>query len=174
MLEAERFARCLPLILKHEGGYVDHPKDPGGATNRGVTQATYDAWRRSQSLPGRSVRNITEAEVAAIYRKAYWLAASCDLLPPGVDYITFDLAVNSGIGRAAKMLQEVVGVPADGKIGPKTLAAVRALPRAEVVLRMRNRREKFYRSLKIFPTFGKGWLRRLDEVSDQADRWARA
>lgn len=173
MTEQGRFERSLALVLKHEGGWVKHPSDPGGETNNGVTQATYDGWRRSQALPNRSVRHITVAELTAIYRKSYWLAASCDELPAGVDYMVFDLAVNSGPGRAAKFLQEAVRVTADGQIGPKTLAAVRMLPPAEIVLRMRNRRERFYRGLGTFPVFGKGWLRRLSEVSTVADEWAR-
>lgn len=174
MDEAARFARSLELVLKHEGGFVNHPADPGGATNKGVTQKTYDGWRLSQALPKRSVRFITVAELTAIYRKHYWFAASCDELPAGVDYMVFDLAVNSGPGRAAKFLQESVRVPADGDIGPKTLAAVRTLPPSEVVLRMRNRRERFYRALPTFRTFGKGWMRRLDEVFATANEWARA
>lgn len=174
MTEQARFERSLELVLKHEGGFVNHPADPGGATNKGVTQATYDGWRRSQALPSRSVKHITVAELTAIYRKSYWLAASCDELPAGVDYMVFDLAVNSGPGRAAKFLQEAVRVTADGQIGPATLAAVRTLPPSEVVLRMRNRRERFYRGLSTFPTFGKGWIRRLTEVSVTADQWARA
>jgi len=173
MDEATRFARSLELVLKHEGGFVNHPADPGGATNKGVTQKTYDGWRLSQALPKRSVRFITVAELTAIYRKHYWVAASCDELPAGVDYMVFDLAVNSGPGRAAKFLQEAVRVEADGEIGPKTLAAVRLLPPSEVVLRMRNRRERFYRALGTFPTFGKGWMRRLDEVFAIANEWAR-
>lgn len=171
MQEAERFARSLRLVLEHEGGYVNHPADPGGATNKGVTQKTYDGWRLSQALPKRSVRHIAAAEIAAIYRK-YWLAASCDELPAGVDYMVFDLAVNSGPGRAAKFLQQAVFAAPDGQIGPKTLAHVRTLPPVEIVRRMRNRREAFYRALGTFPTFGRGWLRRLAEVSAQAEEWA--
>lgn len=173
MQEAERFARSLALVLKHEGGFVHHKDDPGGATNKGVTQKTYDGWRLSQLLPKRSVRHITVVEITAIYRKSYWLAASCDELPAGVDYMVFDLAVNSGVGWATKFLQEAVRVSADGVIGPKTLAAVRSLPAAEIVLRMRNRREAFYRGLGTFPVFGKGWMRRLTEVAIVADQWAR-
>ena len=120
------------------------------------------------------MKALTVKDVAPIYRDAYWLAASCDELPAGVDYMVFDLAVNSGVSRAAKFLQECARVTVDGKIGPMTLAAVRRLPPAEMVLRLRNKREAFYRGLRTFPTFGKGWLRRLSEVSVKADAWARA
>lgn len=173
MQEQERFNRCLRLVLKHEGGFVDHPADPGGATNQGVTQATYDAFRRSRALPKRSVRHITEQEVHAIYRRSYWLAAECDELPAGVDYMVFDLAVNSGVSRAKKFLQEAVGVKDDGVIGPVTRAAIAKTPALNIVTRMSERREAFYRSLKTFRVFGRGWMRRLDEVTAQAREWAR-
>ena len=175
--ETARFERCLDEVLKHEGGYVDHARDPGGATNLGVTLGTAKAHGLDMDGDGDvdkiDVRNLKPRDVRPVYRKSYWLAASCDVLPAGVDLIVFDLAVNSGVGRAAKFLQECVGVTADGKIGPMTLAAARRLPPAELVLRLRNRRERFYRALPTFDTFGKGWLRRLDAVSRLADLWAR-
>lgn len=175
--ETARFERSLTEILKHEGGYVDHARDPGGATNLGVTIGT--AREHGLDMDGDGdvdkvdVRLLKPRDVRAVYRKAYWQRTSCDVLPAGVDLMVFDLAVNSGPGRAAKFLQEAVGVTADGAIGPRTLAAVKTLPPAEIVLRMRNRRERFYRSLGTFSTFGRGWMRRLDEVSDLADQWAR-
>lgn len=175
--ETARFSRCLDEVLKHEGGFVDHPRDPGGATNLGVTLATAKAHGLDVDGDGDvdkiDVRNLKPRDVRPVYRKSYWLAAGCDGLPAGVDLIVFDLAVNSGVSRAAKFLQEAVGVTADGKIGPMTLGAVRRLPPSEVVLRMRNRRERFYRALPTFATFGRGWLRRLNEVAALADQWAR-
>lgn len=175
--EALRFERCLDAVLVHEGGYVDNPRDPGGATNLGVTLGTAKAHGLDLDHDGDvdkiDVRNLKPRDVRPVYRKAYWQAAGCDVLPPGVDYIVFDAAVNSGVGRAVRFLQECVGVTADGKAGPITLAAARRLPPAELVLRYRNRRERFYRSLNTFPTFGRGWLRRLDEVAVKADLWAR-
>lgn len=175
--ETLRFERCLDEVLKHEGGYVDHPRDPGGATNLGVTLNT--ARRAGLDVDGDGdvdkidVRNLRPRDVRPVYRKSYWLAAGCDQLQPGVDLMVFDLAVNSGVGRAAKFLQESVGVDADGKIGPITLGAARRLPASELVLRLRNRRERFYRGLSTFDTFGKGWMRRLNEVSAKAEMWAR-
>lgn len=170
---ADVFAQALAAVLIHEGGYVNHPKDPGGATNKGVTQAVYDQWRRKAGKPVQSVRDITTAELGAIYRSGYWDAASCDKLPPGVSYMIFDLAVNSGPGRAAKFLQECAGVVADGKIGPKTLDAVNAMKRSDLIRALQRRRERFYRGLPTFATFGKGWMRRLDEVTAQSLAWAR-
>jgi lysozyme family protein len=165
----DRFAECLPHILHHEGGWADHPKDPGGATMRGITLAVFREWTGKQSTKA-ELKAISDETVAAIYRKNYWFPSHCDKLPAGVDLIVFDLAVNSGPGRARKFLQEAVGAEPDGVIGAKTLAAVAALPPREVILRLRNRRERFYRGLATFATFGKGWMRRLSEVAVAADR----
>lgn len=168
----DRYALCIPLVLKHEGGYVNHPKDPGGATNKGITQKTYDGWRDKHGQPRQSVRSITDQEVQAIYRRDYWDAISGDSLPPGVDYCVFDFAVNSGINRASRYLQEVVRVPADGKIGPATIAAAKALPARDVVNRVCDARMAFLRRLDTFPTFGRGWTARVDEVRVKALGWA--
>lgn len=160
----DRFDHWLPHILKHEGGYVNHPKDPGGATNKGIIQRTYDSWRDRQGQPRQSVRNITDAEVAAIYRRDYWDAIKGDDLPAGVDYCVFDFAVNSGINRAAKYLQAAVGVAQDGAIGPATIAAAKAQDAAKLVNAICDRRMAFLRGLGTFATFGKGWTRRVTEV----------
>lgn len=164
----DRFAHWLPHILKHEGGYVNHPKDPGGATNKGIIQSTYDSWRDRQGKPRQSVRNITDAEVAAIYRRDYWDAIKGDDLPAGVDYCVFDFAVNSGINRAARYLQGAVGVEQDGKIGPATIAAVKDKDPTRIINEICNSRMAFLRGLSTFPTFGKGWTRRVEEVRAKA------
>lgn len=169
---ADRYSRCIPLVLRHEGGYVNHPKDPGGATNKGVTQKTYDGWRDKQGLARQSVRLIADDEVQAIYRRDYWDAVCGDQLPAGVDYAVFDFAVNSGINRASRFLQEVARVPADGKIGPATLAAVSAMNARDVVNRLCDARMAFLQGLSTFPTFGKGWTARVDEVRVKALGWA--
>ncbi|KQS52591.1 hypothetical protein ASG17_15085 [Brevundimonas sp. Leaf363] len=176
MTEQERFARALPMLLRHEGGYVDHPRDPGGATNLGITLGTARAWRMDIDGDGdvdkSDVRLLTPKEAAPVYRDGYWLKARCHQLPAGVDYMIFDLAVNSGSRRAARYLQRAAGVSEDAKVGPKTLAAVRILNPVRVVERLSDIREAYYRSLPTFPTFGKGWLRRLGEVEQTARVWA--
>lgn len=163
-----RFDACLPLILKHEGGYVDHPKDPGGATNLGVTLATLSEWL-GRTATKAEVKALTRETVAPIYRKNYWDACQCDKLPAGVDYMVFDLAVNSGPARARRYLQGAVGATEDGAIGPKTLERVSRVHPDNIIRAMSKRRESFYRSLDTFPTFGKGWLRRLAEVTKAAE-----
>lgn len=164
----DRFAICLPLVLKHEGGFVDHAKDPGGATNKGITQKTYDSWRDRKGQFRRSVRQIDNDEVAAIYRRDYWDAIKGDELPAGIDYCVFDFAVNSGIDRAARYLQAAVGTPEDGKIGPATIAAAKARNAGGVIATICGTRMNFLRGLNHWPTFGKGWTTRVNDVRDRA------
>lgn len=168
----QNFAPSLAAVLQHEGGYVNDPQDPGGATNKGVTQHVYDDWRRSQGLAPRSVRAIEPAEIQAIYRKRYWDAIRGDDLPAGVDYCTFDFAVNSGVNRAARYLQKAVGVLDDGKIGPMTLAAVKAQPADCLINAICTARMVFLEQLSTFGRFGRGWTRRVADVEAAAKEMA--
>lgn len=170
-MSAANYSTCLSWVLVHEGGYVNHPKDPGGATNRGVIQRTYNAYRRRMGLPAQSVKAITDAEVNAIYREQYWNAVAADQLPAGVDYAVFDYGVNSGPKRAIKDLQRVVGVKADGWIGNETLAAVAAMAPAAIVKALCETRFKFLKQLRHWSTFGKGWTRRVmgEKLGAQTD-----
>lgn len=155
----------MSWLAEYEGGFVNHPKDPGGATNRGVTQRVYDAFRKRNGWPPRSVRSITDAEHDAIYLRQYWLPARGDELPSGIDASVFDMAVHSGVSRAAKTLQSVIGVKADGVIGEITLARLSDLIAAQgrqvIIKEFNKRRMAFMRRLKTFKTFGKGWTRRV-------------
>lgn len=160
------FNECLELVLKHEGGFVNHPKDPGGATNRGVTQKVYDAYRKTRARPIQSVKFISEDEVKAIYKFQYWDRVQGDFLPRGLDYAVFDFAVNSGVGRASKYLQACVGVKQDGVIGAMTIAAI-GKP-ANVINALCDRRLSFLRNLDTFLTFGRGWTRRVVDVRKHA------
>jgi lysozyme family protein len=117
------FTASLPFVLRWEGGYVNHPNDPGGATNKGVTQKVYDDWRRRQGLPTRDVRQLEDAEMHAIYEAGYWLPPRCDLLQRQLDLVQFDTAVNMGVGRAVRMLQGALGCDVDGDFGPATRQA---------------------------------------------------
>lgn len=163
---------ALALVLAHEGGFSNHPADPGGATNRGITQRVYDAYRKSRGLAVRSVRYISDDEVADIYNKNYWQLIKGDRLPAGLDYAVFDFAVNSGVSRAVKFLQKglgFVGDDVDGIIGLRTEARIDAAMRKNEELVISNYcadRLTFVRGLSTFNVFGKGWTRRI--IGDKA------
>lgn len=162
------FPRSMMGLSVSEGGYVNHPKDPGGATNKGITQRVYDAYRKSKGLALRSVKLITEAEVAEIYRTQYANRIRYDDLPAGLDYSTFDAAVNSGVSRGAKWLQSALGVSSDGQIGPGTIAAAAKADAIKTVKSMCAKRMSFLRGLGIFWTFGKGWTSRVARVEAES------
>ena len=158
---------ALKHVLKYEGGYVNHPADPGGMTNLGVTKRVWEEWTGKPATEA-DMRSLTPAMVGPLYKKRYWDAVRGDDLPSGVDLCVFDCAVNAGVGRASKFLQQAVGVPADGVIGPKTIAAVTAIPADEVIEKFCNLREAHYKSLSTFATFGKGWMNRLNSVEAES------
>lgn len=171
----ENFQRSLAAVLAHEGGYVDHPVDPGGATNMGITHKTLARWRKVSpwwNLPKSAVQNLTKDEAGKIYRAQYWNTVRGDDLPAGLDYAVFDYAVNSGPARAVKDLQRVLGVGVDGIVGVETLSALTASNIANVITGLMDRRMAFLRSLKTFPTFGRGWTRRVNEVRETAGKMA--
>ena len=163
----DNFEQCLALVLKHEGGYVNNPKDPGGRTNLGVTQKVWEEWV-GHPVDEAAMRALTPTDVAPLYKKNYWDKIKGDSLPAGVDYACFDLAVNSGVGRAAKLLQQAVGANPDGAIGPATLDAVASQNPRDVATEVCDLRLKFLQSLPTFATFGKGWTRRVSEVEETA------
>jgi len=161
------FEQCLALVLRHEGGFVNHPKDPGGMTNLGVTKRVWEEWV-GHVVDEAAMRALGPTDVAPLYKKNYWDKIKGDQLPAGVDYASFDLAVNSGVGRAAKTLQKAVGVTQDGAIGPATLAAVESQDARNLATEICNLRLNFLQSLPTFATFGKGWTRRVSEVEETA------
>ena len=173
----ETLPAALTLMFGHEGGYVNAKTDAGGPTKYGITHATLAAHRGVKSVTAAQVKAMTLAEAEAIYRKSYWIQSGGDVLPVGLDYAAFDFGVNSGPGRAVRVLQQVVGVAADGKIGPKTLEAVRAYPGGTVKL-IRDycaARMAFLRGLTNpktgFPANGRGWTIRVTGV-DPEGKWA--
>ena len=161
------FARSLSLVLKSEGGWSDNPLDNGGATMKGITIAVFRQYIDPKGTKD-DLRNITDAQVATIYRKQYWDKVSGDSLPDGVDYATFDYAVNSGVSRASKHLQSVVGAVQDGKIGPATLAKTKVMMRTTVINDLCDKRMAFLKSLKTWGTFGRGWTSRVSSVRKDA------
>jgi len=163
----ENFQKALDAVLHHEGGFVNHPKDPGGMTNLGCTKRVWEEWV-GHPVDEKTMRALTPEDVAPLYKKKYWDAVRGDALPDGVDYIVFDTAINSGPGRAIKFLQGCVGADMDGVFGPKTLAAVRAANPAQLVEDYAKRRLSFLQDLPTWDTFGKGWSRRVAEVQNTA------
>jgi len=177
-MTAKNFRTALTKVLVHEGGYVNHPKDPGGATNQGITQRTYDAYRKSKGYPTQSVRYLTAAERDEIYRKQYWDAIRGDELPDGIDYVVFDGAVNSGPKQSIKWFQRALQPTyrgaIDGVIGMGTLTAVNEIANHDAIIdRMLDRRLNFLQALKTWPTFRKGWESRIAAVRKLGKMWAR-
>lgn len=171
----ENFAASLKEVLRHEGGYSNHPDDAGKATNFGITQAVYDGYRRSNRLLPRSVRMITSAEVEDCYRVNYWDKICGDKLPKGIDFCTFDASVNSGIGRGEKWLQQAINRVAgarrlkeDGQIGFATIDASDDYPADKIIDAYIDLRLGFMKIARntetgkwLWPIFGDGWSSRL-------------
>jgi lysozyme family protein len=164
----ENFNEALKAILKHEGGFVNHPKDPGGMTNLGVTKKVWEEWV-GHPVDEKAMRALTPELVGPMYKKKYWDAVKADDLPDGLDYLMFDFAVNAGPGRAIKIMQKAIGTTPDGAIGPKTMQALKDANQSELVAKFSAEKEAFYRSLPTFATFGKGWLRRVAEAKTHAE-----
>jgi len=163
----ENWDACFDMVIKHEGGFVDHPKDPGGMTNLGVTRRNWENYL-GRDVSEADMRSLTPDRVKPFYKALYWDKIKGDQLPSGVDYAAFDLAVNSGPVKAAKLLQEISGVPVDGLIGPRSLDAIHACDAKEVAETLCDLRMDFLKRLSTFETFGKGWSRRVADVSAKA------
>ena len=166
------FRRCLDVVQKWEGGWADHPRDPGGATMYGITKRTYEDYL-GRDCTKEELRNIPKEHVEDIYFERYWEAVRGGDLPEGVDLHVFDFGVNAGPRRAKRYLQRVIGVKDDGIIGPITLRRLYNSHIAGIIEEYGVRRERYYRDLPHFNTFGKGWLRRNDDVTRRALRFAR-
>lgn len=162
-MAANSYPEAIRRLLLSEGGYVNHPSDPGGPTNFGVTLADY----RKYAKPGATaadVRAMKVSEAKAIYKPKYWDKIAGDALPAGLDYCLFDYAVNSGTGRAPKVLQRVLGIKVSGRIDTATLQAVAARDAKKLIAAVCDERLRFLKSLKTWPVFGAGWGRRVAEV----------
>ena len=169
----ENFESALEHVLVHEGGWANHPRDPGGATMKGVTLATFRRHFGPRKTKN-DLRNITDKQLQKVYKTGYWSKCKCDQLPAGVDYAVFDAAVNSGPGRSAKWLQAAVGAKQDGGIGPKTLEKVKQHNPLQILDDMCDRRLAFLQSLDTWSDFGRGWGRRVEGVRKTARKMAEA
>ena len=162
------YDEALRRLLAHEGGYSNHPSDPGGPTNFGITIHDYRQYVKPNATAA-DVRGMKLAEATRIYREKYWNAMRCDELPAGVDYAVFDYGVNSGIGRSGKVLKRVLGLDAStSTVTPPVIAAAKKRAASELIAAICDERLRFLQSLKTWPVFGKGWGRRVKEVSAAA------
>jgi lysozyme family protein len=159
------FQECLDLVLKSEGGWVNNPADPGGETNLGVTKRV---WEEYVGHSVASMKNLTKELVAPLYEQKYWRPCYGEVLPRGLDFIAFSMGVNAGPGRSVKLLQSAIGCVPDGVIGPRTRELISASNPATLIAKFSEARREYYKSLKTFPIFGKGWLARVDREEAEA------
>lgn len=162
-MSADNYDEAIRRVLASEGGYVNHPSDPGGPTNFGITIADYRKYVKGDASAA-DVRAMKVDDAKAIYREKYWGAMRCDELPAGVDYCAFDYAVNSGTGRVPKVLQRILGIAATGRMDDTTLVAARGRDARALVQAISDERMRFLQGLKTWPVFGKGWAKRVGEV----------
>lgn len=146
------FDAAFERLIGHEGGYVNHPADPGGETKFGITKRSY---------PGEDIKGMTLARAKTIYGRDYWGPAGCDSVPDGLKFDLFDMAVNAGVKAAVRCLQNSAGETADGILGPRTLQAVSSMPQSRLIARFNGWRLEHMASLPQWPAFGRGWARRI-------------
>lgn len=162
-MAASSYDEALKRVLAHEGGYVNHPRDPGGPTKFGITIATYRRYVKTDANAD-DIRNMQLPQAKEIYRRGYWNVLRCDELPAGLDYAVFDYGVNSGNARATQALQHLLGFPADGRMSDEVIRQAKTRTPADLIVQLCDRRLAFMKSLKTWPTFGAGWERRVREV----------
>jgi len=166
----ENLDRAMQHVLKEEGGFVNHPKDPGGMTNLGVTARVWEEWV-GHPVDEKQMKALQPADVIPLYQRKYWNATRCSDLPSGLDLCVFDTAVNSGPGRAVKLLQGCLGVAADCAVGNNTLAAIAQFKNQALIDLINgycDSRQAFLASLPTFSTFGKGWTARVERLRSEA------
>ena len=161
------FKNCLDLVLKSEGGYVNHPSDPGGMTNLGITKRSLEEWL-GHDVDEKFMRKLTPEMAAPLYEQKYWRPCYGEVLPRGLDFVVFSMGVNAGPGRSVKLLQQSIGCVPDGIIGPRTRGLISDSNTATLIAKFSETRREYYRALKTFPTFGKGWLARVDREEQEA------
>jgi lysozyme family protein len=166
------FETCFKLLLVHEGGYTNHPSDPGGPTNFGITITDYRRYVKVNASAA-DVRKMKVDEAEIIYRDKYWNLQRCDELPDGVDYAVFDYAVNSGVGRSGKVLRRVLKLTDNSSaVTDEVIAAARAADSKTLIVAICDERLCFLQSLKTWPVFGTGWAHRVAEVRLKALKMA--
>ena len=159
------FKECLDLVLKSEGGFVNHPSDPGGMTNLGVTKRVWQEYTGHEA-DEKEMRSLTPEKVAPLYEQRYWRQCG-NGLPRGLNFLVFSMGINSGTGRSIKLLQQSLGCVVDGAIGPKTRELISSSDVSKLIAKFSETRREFYRSLNN-PAFEKGWLSRVDKEEKEA------
>jgi lysozyme family protein len=161
----ESFDASLEFTLAEEGGFIDHPTDERFAANHGITLARLRRFMREPALGRDDVRHLPCATVRALYMADFWNRTRCDALPPGLDLMMFDHAVNAGPDRAGRALQLAVGQKrseVDGAVGPETLQRVALADTLTLVDALAAMQRSSYRQMAAYGLFGEGWLARLD------------
>ena len=166
-LKQDRFAQCIPIIREEEGGNDDDPEDPGGRTSRGIIQREYDAYRKLKGATTRDVWTADEEEITDIYRHQYWLPW-CPMLPAGVDLLYFDMCVNVGHHEATLLIQRAAHVHDDGHFGLVTLHSCLTANPIILISSVSHEKRVFYRKLRKFWKYGKGWFNRVREIEHDA------
>lgn len=167
----DNWEKAFLTVLVHEGGYVNHPKDPGGCTNMGVTKNAWELYL-GKRVTEDDMKALTVEMIKPFYKKMYWDKIKGDQLPSGVDIAAFDFAVNSGVSKSSRVMQEIAGVTQDGVIGPRSLEAILAVPPEEMIDAITMTRLEFLKRLPTWDTFGKGWSKRVEQVEKYANSLA--
>jgi lysozyme family protein len=169
---ANDFKECLDLVLKSEGGFINDSRDSGGMTNLGVTKRVWEEYT-GHSADEKEMRSLTPEKVAPLYEQKYWRPCYGEVLPRGLDFVVFSMGVNAGPGRSVKLLQQSIGCVPDGVIGSRTRELISSSNTATLIAKFSESRREYYRALKTFPVFGKGWLNRVDHEEAQALQMAK-
>lgn len=156
-----RYGDIIDFIIELEGGYVNHPNDPGGETKFGISKRSY---------PNLDIKNLTRQHAETIYRQDFWEKFNLDKLPPKLGAAVMCAAINHGAGRPIRWLQMLLGVNPDGKIGQQTLRAATACDINEVLIDFHIMREDFFMRNPNFDVFGKGWRRRVFKIFSFIER----
>jgi lysozyme family protein len=168
--------KSFNMVIAHEGGFTNDQRDKGnhlpdgreGCTMWGCTQAVWEKYV-GHEVTQDDMKALKKEDVKPVYKRDYWDAVRGDDLPAGVDYAVFDFAINAGPGASRKMVQKALGVTADGSIGPATMKAIQSADGRQLLNAFSYAKTAFYKSLNTFPTYGKGWLKRVDDVQKSAE-----
>ena len=165
------FNEAFDRLIGHEAGYSDDRRDPGNWTGGRVGAGELKGTKfgiAANTYPDLDIKNLTLDRAREIYRRDWWLKIGADEIDPAIVFQLWDFAINAGMSTARRALQRAVGVADDGRIGPITLASVKAMSVTDVLMRFNSQRLRYYTSLSTWPTYGKGWTNRVAGNLDYA------